>query len=135
MADYDIGEAFAKIEDELISSMIRNLKRHRIEEVTEGIEWTQWQIEQLKALDEYKRKAIKKYGAEFSSINAKIESLLIQSYKGGATEQERSILKSIKKGFSSDNASFQGNTEIAGEFFKTNDRKPVSYTHLTLPTT
>ena len=26
--DYDIGEAFAAIEDELISSMIRNFDRH-----------------------------------------------------------------------------------------------------------
>ena len=51
MDEYDIGEAFAAIEDELIKSMIRNMERHRAEETEEGIEWTQWQVEQLKALE------------------------------------------------------------------------------------
>ena len=59
MTDYDIGEAFGEIEDELISSMIRNLKRHQVEEVTEGIEWAQWQALQLQALEDYKRQAAK----------------------------------------------------------------------------
>ena len=67
MADYDIGAAFEKIEDELISSMIRNLKRHQVEEITEGIQWTQWQAEQIQALEEYKRKAAQKFRAKFSS--------------------------------------------------------------------
>lgn len=38
MSDYDIGEAFAKIEDELIASMMRNIDRHRAEETKEGYE-------------------------------------------------------------------------------------------------
>ena len=28
--DYDIGEAFRKIEEELIESMVRNLKHHKL---------------------------------------------------------------------------------------------------------
>ena len=32
---YDIGAAFEAVEDELMASMIRNMKRHRIEEVDE----------------------------------------------------------------------------------------------------
>ena len=32
---YDIGDAFEAIENELISSMIRNLRRHKQEEIQE----------------------------------------------------------------------------------------------------
>ena len=49
---YDIGAAFEAIEDELIASMIRNMKRHKVEEVTENKQWSMWQAEQLKALEE-----------------------------------------------------------------------------------
>ena len=41
--EYDIGKAFAAIEEELIASMIRNMKRHKVEEVTENKQWTMWQ--------------------------------------------------------------------------------------------
>ena len=56
MAGYDIRQAFAEIENELLDSMMRNMKRHRAEEEKEGYEWAQWQAVQLKGLDEYKRK-------------------------------------------------------------------------------
>lgn len=123
MADYDIGAAFAAIEDELISSMIRNLERHKVEEIAEGMQWSQWQVEQLKALEDYKRKAAQKFGAKFSSINDKIEEMLTSSFNDGATTQERDILKAIKKGLTSDSIPFTGNATVTGEFFKTNDRK------------
>ena len=61
MADeYDITKAFARIEDELIASIIRNMDRHRAEETEEGFEWSAWQVEQLKNLDRYKRENQKK---------------------------------------------------------------------------
>lgn len=125
MVDYDVGKAFEEIENELISSMIRNLKRHKAEEIAEGMNWSQWQVEQLKSLDEYKRRNAQKYGTRFSSINEKIEEMLTDSYNDGATKQEQDILKSIKKGFTADNSAvaFDGNTTLTGEFFKTNDRK------------
>lgn len=125
MADYDIGNAFSAIENELISSMIRNLERHKAEEIAEGMNWSQWQVEQLNALDEYKRRNAKKYGTRFSSINDKIEEMLTDSYNDGATKQERDILRSIKKGLTADNSAvpFDGNRTLTGEFFKTNDRK------------
>ena len=49
--DYDIEKAFKAIEDELIASMMRNLEGHRAEEIEEGYNWTQWQVEQLKSLE------------------------------------------------------------------------------------
>ena len=47
MTDYDIGKAFQAIEDELIASMIRNMKSHRAWEDEEGFHWEQWQVLQL----------------------------------------------------------------------------------------
>ena len=49
--EYDITEAFRKIEAELIDSMMRILDRQRAVEEKEGYEWTLWQAEQLKALE------------------------------------------------------------------------------------
>lgn len=126
MSDYDIGKAFEKIENELIASMIRNLSRHRAEESKLGIEWSQWQAEQLKALEVYKRNNRKKFIPQYSTINQHIRRALQDSYNDGSTQQERQILQAIKRGFKGkgkNNPAFTGVTETAGEFFKTNERK------------
>ena len=67
MNEYDIGAAFEAIEQDLIASMIRNMDRHRAEELKEGYDWTMWQAEQLKALERYKLENPKKYGKQFKS--------------------------------------------------------------------
>ena len=123
MADYDIGAAFGEIEDELISSMIRNLKRHQVEEIAEGMEWSQWQALQLQALEDYKRKAAQKYGSKFSTINDKVDKMLTDTYNTAETSQEQKILKAIQKGIPETVTPLTGSGEIRGEFFKTNDRK------------
>ena len=79
--EYDLAEAFRSIENELIASMIRNLDRHRAEETKEGYNWSMWQVEQLKALEKYKRKNQKKYQKQFKSINSQIEHLIRQARK------------------------------------------------------
>ena len=123
MADYDIGSAFAQIEDELIASMTRNLKRHTVEEAVEGYEWAQWQALQLQALEDYKRRAAAKYGAKFSSINDKIEESITASYNTAQTQQEKEILRRIHSGIPETVSVPQGTASVTGEFFKTNDRK------------
>ena len=62
MSDYNIKEAFERIENELIDSMMRNFSRHRAEETKEGYNWTQWQAEQFKSLEEYRKHNAKKFG-------------------------------------------------------------------------
>ena len=52
--DYDFESAFARIEDELLRSMMRNMKKHKAWEDVEGFNWSMWQAEQLKGLDIYK---------------------------------------------------------------------------------
>ena len=51
--EYNLAEAFQRIENELMASMIRNMDRHRAEETEEGYNWSMWQTEQLKALEKY----------------------------------------------------------------------------------
>lgn len=116
---YSIEIAFEEIEDELISSMIRNMEHHKAQEVAEGIEWEQWQVLQLKALEDYKKKATKKYGKRFKDINSTIDGLIRIARKEGNLEQEEAILKAIKRGHKSSKL----NDGISGSFFKLNDRK------------
>lgn len=119
MVDYDISKAFETIENELIDSMMRNFKNHRAEEEKEGYNWSQWQSEQLKSLEQYRRTNQKKYGKQFSTLNKKIEEILKTAMADGNAKQESEILKAIKKGFNVGKVS----PSATGEFFKVNGRK------------
>ena len=119
-AEYDIANAFEKIENDLISSLIRNFKRHRAEETAEGYNWSQWQAEQLRALEEYKKHNRKKYGTEFRSINSQLDELLRTTYKDGSAAQEREIIEAVRNGFELPKTPQKG---IEGAFFKTNESK------------
>ena len=116
---YDIGAAFEAIENELISSMIRNMRRHKLEEIDEDKQWAMWQALQLKALEKYKKDNRKKYGKQFKDINAQIKTLISLSRSEGEMAQEIAILEAIRNGFPAKRI-FKG---AAAEFFKVNDRK------------
>ncbi len=125
--DYDVKLAFARIENELIASMMRNLKRHLKEEEEEGFDWSQWQVEQLKYLQEYRRRNQKEYGPRFSSINAKMEEAIRHAHQNGQKDEELNILDAISKDKRIrpryQNPS-QASIEGAGDaFFRVNDRK------------
>lgn len=117
--DYDIEKAFKAIEDELIASMMRNLASHRAEETDMGFNWSQWQVEQLKALEKYKAQNKKKFIKSFSNINDSIEAMIFAARQEGGTEQEQKILRALKKGLKASKVS-QG---AEGAFFKLNTRK------------
>lgn len=119
--EYDIEEAFASIEEQLIKSMMRNMQRHRIEELTEGKEWSMWQTEQLKALAMYRTANQKKFQKQFAYINRSIEDAINSARKNGYMDQEVEILEAIKKGFTP--SSFGGILDMSGEFFRINNRK------------
>ena len=97
MTEYDIGAAFKAIEDELIKSMIRNMDRHRAEETGEGIEWSMWQTEQLKALEKYKKDNRKRYGKQFQDLNKEMGELIRISRQRGNMQQEIHRAKKIRK--------------------------------------
>lgn len=120
MSDYNIREAFEKIEDELIDSMMRNFSRHRAEETKEGYNWTQWQAEQLKSLEEYRKHNAKKFGKRFKTINSKVEDMIRTAKADGNASQEAEILEAVKDGFK---VPKKPSAHSTAEFFKVNDRK------------
>ena len=122
--EYDLAEAFQRIENELIASMIRNMDRHRAEETAEGYNWSMWQAEQLKALEKYKCKNWKKYQKQFKSINSQIEQLIRQARLKGGVKQELKILQAIRKGWRTHGRNgTPAHDAMTAEFFKLNDRK------------
>lgn len=120
MSDYNIKEAFERIENEFIDSMMRNFSRHRAEETKEGYNWTQWQAEQLKSLEEYRKHNAKKFGKRFKTINSKVEEMIRTAKADGNASQEAEILEAVKDGFK---APKKPSAHSTAEFFKVNDRK------------
>jgi hypothetical protein len=120
MSDYNIKESFERIENELIDSMMRNFSRHRAEETKEGYNWTQWQAEQLKSLEEYRKHNAKKFGKRFKTINSKVEEMIRTAKADGNASQEAEILEAVKDGFK---APKKPSAHSTAEFFKVNDRK------------
>lgn len=117
-SEYDVVGAFQDIEMELIKSMQRNMKRHIGKEIQEEINWSQWQVEMLNGLAQYKAENSDKLQGYYSSINDDIEEAIKQAYELGESEQEIELLKAIKDGFNT-------NTDytLQGSFFKLNKDK------------
>lgn len=120
MAYYDIGEVFQKIEEDMIASMMRNLKRHLATEKEEGLNYAMWQSEQLAALNEFKRNNSSLFKGYFSTINEQIEEVLKKAHETGKMEQEIKILEAIREGWST---ALKPSGKIQGAFFRINDRK------------
>ena len=120
MAYYDISEVFQKIEEDMIASMMRNLKRHLATEKEEGINYAMWQAEQLAALNEFKRNNKSFFKSYFSTINGQIEEVLRKAHETGKMDQEVQILEAIQRGWST---ALKNSDNIQGAFFRINDRK------------
>ncbi|MCM1467866.1 MAG: phage minor capsid protein [Alistipes sp.] len=117
--EYDIEKAFKAIEEELMASMIRNLKGHRAEEEKMGYNWSMWQVEMLKSLEKYKKENKKKFQSSFSNINSSIKVMISAAREAGETEQEQRILEAILKGLKAKRVS----KETEGAFFRLNTPK------------
>lgn len=121
MAAYDIGEAFQIIEEEIIASMRRNLKRHLQAEHEEELSYSMWQAEQLAALNNFRKDNKKKFDSYFSTINDQIGEVLKKAYESGSMQQEATILEAIRDGAKIYN--YDSAKTIRGQFFKINERK------------
>ena len=117
--DYDVAKAIERIEDELIYSIMRNLKRHRAEETKEGFNWEMWQVKQLQSLNKFKKDNLK-YKPKFAKLNKQIEELLIDMATDGSLDQEKAILEAIKKGYKPPKRS---SNKLDATFFKYNSKK------------
>lgn len=101
--EYDIVKAFQRIEETLIKSMKRNLTRHMNEEKDLGMNWSAWQAEQIKSLEQFKKDNKKLFKKDFSTINSDIEELITKSFEDGKLNQEKVILEAIREGNFSSN--------------------------------
>ena len=115
---YDVSRAFERIENELLESMTRNLKKHKAEETELGIEWTQWQAIQLEELHRFKQEAVKKYGLEFKSMNKKIRETIANASLQGASDEELNILKALEKGYV-----LKRERSLSAGFFQANQKR------------
>lgn len=115
---YDVSRAFERIENELLESMTRNLKKHKAEETELGIEWTQWQAIQLEELQRFKIEAAKKYGLEFKSMNKKIRETIANASLQGASDEELNVLKALEKGYV-----LKKERGLSAGFFQTNQKR------------
>ena len=122
MEPYDIEEAFVAIEEELIASMMRNMKRHKVEETAEEMRWEMWQAKQLQALEKYKKQNQKKFQGKFADINGSVDGIIHKARKQGGLDKEIEIMNAIKKGWKPP-GSLKKSMQTNGEFFKLNDRK------------
>ncbi len=121
---YDVGKAIAAVENELLDSMMRNLKKHKAWEEKEGFDWSQWQVEQLKYLEEFRRTNENKYGKQFDLINAKIQAAIENARDQGGSEEEIRILQVLKKNKGLKRRLSKGTVKAAGDaFFRINERK------------
>lgn len=122
--EYDIGKAFQAIEEELIASMMRNMKRHRDDEDAEGFRWEMWQARLLKALEGYKQANEKRYRKKFLKINREIEALIRKARQTGRMQQEIRILQAIKRGWKGKGKNkTPAHHPLSADFFKLNERK------------
>ena len=124
-SDYDFGAAFARIENELIDSMMRNLRRNHLDwEDAEGFDWSQWQVEQLKYLEEYRKANEKSFGPRFARINSKLAQAIQHGYQNGQKSEEMSILQALAKNKQLQRYfNHQGIRGAGDAFFRINDRK------------
>ena len=115
--EYDISRAFKRIENDLMESMVRNLKRHRAEEDELGMHWEQWQALQFKELERYRAENADKFTGDFTDINAQIDDLIRTTYDTAETDEEKNLLEKIRKG------QFKPTQKKDVEFFALNDDK------------
>lgn len=118
---YDVAGAFEDIEMSLIKSMRNNMQRHVNEEYDEGINWTQWQVEMLSGLSQYRAENQDVLKGYMGRINAELDAAIRDAYLTGESEQEIELLKAIKRGY---NAPKDGNkVDLQGRFFRNNQKK------------
>ena len=124
-AAYDAAAALERIEHELIDSMMRNLRRHLDEETDMGFDWEQWQVLQLKHLETYRKRNLKKYGPQFRQINLRIKHAIQHARVNGQKEEEKEILKTLAEHPElKDVIRPTGNLDIqGGSFFRINEQK------------
>lgn len=86
----DIAKIFEEIELRLISSLKRNLKRHKAEEQRYGFEWSAWQAEKLKNMENFRRENLDIMNEYVDVIDDQTRQLMTEQFQEGQQQAQRS---------------------------------------------
>lgn len=119
---YDLEEAFKQMEDDLVNEIINGIKKTTPESVLKEDNITVWRTNQLKALEEFKKRN-KKYFTKKNEkeLYKKIEDVLTETYHRAGSTQQKKILNAVKKGIKVTRK--KPDEEIIAGFNGVNDRK------------
>ncbi|MFV0382333.1 MAG: phage minor capsid protein [Breznakia sp.] len=119
MTEKEISSIFEEMEDYLLNSMSRNLKRHKKWEEDEGFNWDMWQSRQLESLNDYRKRNQQYVNKQSSNIKLKLNELLTTTNADASLKEESKILEAIQKGYKPKRIA----KGLETSFFKSNDRK------------
>ena len=114
---YDIGKIYSEMEKTLISSMNRNLGLHEDEEKKVGFEFTQWQAEKLRSMQQYISENQDIVQGYTSGISGAVQRHLNREYSQGKTSELAKFTKIMGKDKG------QEALDTSNAFFKINARK------------
>lgn len=97
MSTYDIVDAFAEIEDELISDIFQSIKRSLDKGKEPNI--SEWKEDQLKALELYRKNNPAIFRKKFADINERIEADIRKAYAKGSKQEQDKIIAMMQRGF------------------------------------
>ena len=89
MNPYDIEQAFANIERDIIRQMIDRFRKDRPEGDVGNYEWKDWQVRQLKSVDKFIRSISKQYRGIYRNLNKWIRRMTGDAFDGGISESIR----------------------------------------------
>lgn len=85
----DIAKIVEEIELRLISSLKRNLKRHKAEEQRYGFEWSAWQAEKLKNMESFRRENLDIMNEYVDVIDDQTRQLMTEQFQEGQQQAQR----------------------------------------------
>jgi hypothetical protein len=86
----DIAKIFEEIELRLVSSLKRNLSRHKKWERDEGFEWSAWQAEKLRNMENFRRRNANIMAEYTDVIDGETRRLMADQFDEGQRLAERS---------------------------------------------
>lgn len=88
----NIEEKFRIIEQEILSSLFRNLDKHIRDEIETGMSYQIWQEQQLLSLTAFSKRNLENYTPIFNDINKDIEDYVLAAYKKGEAKTRLEII-------------------------------------------
>ncbi|MCM1286556.1 MAG: hypothetical protein NC213_10295 [Acetobacter sp.] len=114
--DYDIAQIYKEMEQELISSMQRNLAGHIEEEKKFGFDFPQWQAEKLRSLRKYQIENARIINSYTDGLPSKVKEILKNELKQGSLQEIEKFKDALAAGYES-------SVVMNESFFKINTRK------------